>query len=199
MKDNAEKQEFVELALRLRKSDEAALSELLRRLDSSVAATLKSHFTGQLSNEDIEDILAVTLWKIWQKRETLESAGGNLRALFYLTARNTAIDVLRKKRREIPRIPLEDVLASLYYEPDVSQQAQTLDEFQVEIQNIIKSLPERERRVAETDLLSRSPEEWSNELAEELGITRENLRKIRSRLRRKIRDALVSKKLLANL
>jgi DNA-directed RNA polymerase specialized sigma24 family protein len=86
------------LTLRLQQGDEAALQAVIGTLGPRVAAGLKKR-NPTLWTENIEDILSVASYRLWQSRTQFDPARGSLAIWFFVIADNLARDVVRKKNR----------------------------------------------------------------------------------------------------
>jgi RNA polymerase sigma factor (sigma-70 family) len=86
-----------ELINRLRRHDQSALSVVLTDVLPQLWSLLAPRFRGALSNEDIEDIFGLCLFKLWQSRERFDEKKGEFDAWLYVILRNTTLDTLRKK------------------------------------------------------------------------------------------------------
>src|SRR6266404_1653785 len=67
----------------------------------SLTALLARHFGAILSHEDLEDVLGISLYKLWEARARYDPSRP-LFPWFYLIARNVAIDSLREKKWRQP-------------------------------------------------------------------------------------------------
>ena len=82
-------------------ADEAALEQAVRQYQ----AELLRYAAGILGNAaDAEDAVQTTFLKLWHSRGRLRP-DTNLRALLYRITCNTALDMLRRARREAARTP----------------------------------------------------------------------------------------------
>jgi len=188
VKEDAESRRIKELAIRLQGDEEEAqeaLRDLLALFGGQIAWALKSRFLGQLTEEDIKDVLSIWLYKIWQKRWTLDTAAGNVGALFHKIARNIAIDMLRTRR--LVEVPFTEGYETASAESEPEQQW-PLNQVQTELLRIFALLSDREKLVLEANT-----RDWSEALAKELGISSGALRVLRYRTLRKIRRELESK------
>lgn len=71
--------------------------------------TICKNFLSDLSKQDLEEAVADTFIKLWQNSKNFRPKDGkSLKSYLYAIARNTSIDVLRKKQKTLP-IPLEEI------------------------------------------------------------------------------------------
>src|SRR6266404_6836988 len=91
----------VEIREKFALGDIDALGQVLELLGPVVARTLARHFGAILSHEDLEDVLGISLYKLWEARARYDPSRP-LFPWFYLIARNVAIDSLREKKWRQP-------------------------------------------------------------------------------------------------
>lgn len=105
-----------ELLAQLRHAPDAALTELTGRYGPLAAAIAGRILPGR--QEDIEEIAADTLIKLWQSRDSLDPE--SLRGFVITTARNLSIDRWRalRRRAEVPLFD-NDVEDSAFLEQEV--------------------------------------------------------------------------------
>lgn len=105
-----------ELLTQLRHTPDTALAGLTARYGPLAAAIARRVLPGR--REDIEEIAADTLIKIWQAGDALDA--GTLRGFVITTARNLAIDRWRllRRRAEVPLFD-NDVEDSAFLEQEV--------------------------------------------------------------------------------
>src|SRR5437763_745411 len=84
-----------EMAANLLRGDERALADILRVLGPAIRALLTQKYRGSQTPEDIEDVLAVALYRLWRGRHLYQPAKASLQVWFYRIADNVVKDVLR--------------------------------------------------------------------------------------------------------
>src|SRR5687768_2460640 len=94
-----------DLALRLMTGDEDALRDVLRYLAPSVMSCLRGKYQKLLSAEDIEDVVSMALFDLWEYRHKYDDQKASLWTIYYLFADRTAQDVIsagwqQMRRRE---------------------------------------------------------------------------------------------------
>lgn len=191
-----------DLGERLRAADEQTLSEILRLYGPLSRAILRSRFRGVLNASDIDDVLSIALFRLWQARETYDSMKSSLRVWFLRIAENAARDVLKfgwyqARRKEVSTDPPR--LAEYRdHRPDdrsdhfvVSAPTNLLDQPQhSDLREILADLPETQRRIILADALARDRVAASAYLAEDLGIPAASVPVYRKRALEKIRKEL---------
>ena len=70
-----------EIVERLRNGDQSALAIVLSEIVPRLWPLLAKNFREALSNEDIEDVIANALSKLWQGRSKFDSSKGDLQGM----------------------------------------------------------------------------------------------------------------------
>ena len=91
------------LVLALAQGDRAALEDTIRRYTHYVAAVAARALAPEPLREDLEEVVSDTFLALWRSRESLDPVR-SLRPWLAVTARNLAIDRVRR-RRETDAIP----------------------------------------------------------------------------------------------
>ncbi len=86
-------------ANRLRQRDPRALRWLLEDYGGQVQCNLRREFASSLGDNEIDEALNLAAHRVWRSANTYDSNRGTLRAWFYVIARNSALDVLKRERR----------------------------------------------------------------------------------------------------
>jgi RNA polymerase sigma-70 factor (ECF subfamily) len=150
-----------ELLTRLRQGDDAAYEAIFRqwyaRLVTTTAVLLRDRAPAE---EVVQDVLL----ELWRRRETL-TFETSLRAYLFQSARNRALNYLRRQRVEARGEP---AIAAALPTPEAADAEAREAELNVAIQEAIASLPDRCREVFE---LSRIRGLKYQEIAVELGIS----------------------------
>jgi len=104
-----------DIALRLLCGDELVLEDILRRpgYAPAIQKALCKKYEGYLTEEDVEEIVADAIKKLWDYRESYDESKGSLRSLLYSIADNCAKDVQKQgwykaRQKEIVIEPNED-------------------------------------------------------------------------------------------
>ena len=202
-----------DIGQRLIAGDEHALEAALRAHGPPVKALLRRKFFGPLTDTDFEDILAVSLFRMWQYRTRYDSSRASLRVWFFRIAENVARDVLRhgwQKARQL-EVAFEPLaLAAVidhrildsetdHSSPDESSQqenSETGGQKQNErpigedLVEVLKLLPEAQRKILLADAESTDGTVASQALASELGIPASTIRVYRRRALEKVRSEM---------
>jgi len=184
-KKSAEGARVQEIAARIVAADERALEELLHELGPLLAGRLRSRFANALSPEDIDDVLAQTLYRIWEHRRSYQADRAPFALWCYVIARNIALDVIRAKAKE------KEVLSGLWAElreraepPDSPSWRPAL----AALQQLVIGLHPVDRRILFASV--GGEEAWAAKLAPELGLSPGNVRQRRFRALAKLRDEM---------
>lgn len=181
------------LADRLRNGDADVLADILSELGGVTLHVLAQRFVGILPATDIEDVISIGLFRLWQNRARFDPSRASLRVWFFRICENAARDVLKHgwhKARilevaadhagEAP-MPTDEAAS----DPSASKQWQQL-------KAAVDELPETQRRIVLADAAAKDDVACSTWLAGELGITpgavRVNRKRAMDKLRRLAKD-----------
>ncbi|NQV27754.1 MAG: RNA polymerase sigma factor [Rhodopirellula sp.] len=202
-----------EIGQRLISGDENALEAALRAHGPPVRALLRRKFFGPLTDTDFEDILAMALYRMWQYRTRYDPARASLRVWFYRIAENVTRDVLRhgwQKARQL-EVVFEPLALSAVIDhrttessPEAdSQEKSPSDETTPnnhtpqntrpigdDLIEVLKLLPEAQRKILLADAESSNGKVASRGLASELGIPASTIRVYRRRALEKVRSEM---------
>lgn len=96
----AETDRFREIVAKLRSGDESSLDDILREVMPFLAARLARQFSPVLTMEDIDDVLAQTLYRVWTHREDYRAERAPFPMWCYVIARNIALDEVRNRAKQ---------------------------------------------------------------------------------------------------
>ena len=187
-----------DLGERLRAADEQTLAEILRLYGPLVKAILHSRFQGTFNASDVDDVLSIALFRLWQAREQYDGMKSSLRVWFLRIAENAARDVLKlgwhkAKRKEVSTEPPR--LAE-HPDPRKNGRGETPDSNLLthpehgDLREILADLPEQQRRILLADALARDRVASSEYLALELNLPAASIPVYRKRALEKIRKEL---------
>lgn len=169
---STEESEIVE---RLQSDDQTALSIVLKEIVPRLWPLLTRNFREALSNEDIEEVIATALGKLWQNRTKFDCAKGDLQGWFYVILRNCALDRIRRGR---PKVQDSLVVEPLSPDSGSDEEKQTL------LQTAISNLNQRELQTI-LPLFEKTGVSVSD-LSERLGVSTGAIRQLRFRALRKL-------------
>lgn len=161
--------------------DDAALGMLYRNFYKALVA-----FSWQMVEEQTvaEELVQDAFVKIWQQRNTYKSVGA-LRAWLYNTVRNASISYLRHQQVERNRIQaLEREFLLMRDDPDDSLLSR--EEAFRQLLMAVEELPAKQRQFFLLSIEGKT----SREIAEEMGITIEGVKKQRQRGLAHLRQSL---------
>jgi RNA polymerase sigma factor (sigma-70 family) len=203
-----------DIGQRLISGDEDALEAALRAHGPPVKALLRRKFFGPLTDSDFEDVLAVALFRMWQYRARYDSSRASLQVWFYRIAENVARDVLRHgwqkaRQLEVAFEPLalsavmdhrttsnpadtDPLQSQLSNETTSNDSGQTSDQRPIgkDLLEVLKLLPETQRKILLADAESTDGKVASQDLASELGIPAATIRVYRRRALEKVRSEM---------
>lgn len=190
MSDGTSSQSF---EVRLQAGDEAVLEEILREHGPPIAALLRKRYSHQLTEQDLEDILAAALFRVWQYRDQFDAGRSGLRTWFFRISENLFRDMLRlgwhkSRRLETPVEPADFSRSSSSVEANSADPVLRIP--RELLHALIEQLPDSQRRILLADASTRDGVAPSRELAAELGIPPASVRVYRRRALDRLRRAI---------
>ncbi len=137
-----------------------------------------------LPPDDASDIVQETLISLWRGREGIPESPAELTAYCITALRN---GTLRRLKHRSPTVPIEMALN------EVSElKAPTVEENDTRnrVENLIENLPRGQQQIIRMSLFA---EMEIPEIAQETGYTRDNVRQLLSRGRKRLRELLLRK------
>ena len=180
-----------ELAMRLIQGDESSLEAILRDIGGTVAIALRRKYQ-LLAEQDVEDILAIAIHRLWKYREQFQPEKASLRGFFYRVADHVACDVFRhgwyqakllETRGHVPDEIEERVFPQA--EPSASTVAATT--LQQDLIKVIEKLPTPYQKIVMADAYAKDRVASAKYLADELEISEGTVRVYRSKAMKTIR------------
>ena len=184
-----------ELLVPLRRGDANALNLILRRFGARVRHALYLRFGDRLNEHDLEDVMSIGLFRLWTARNAFDPLRARLETWFYVLCRNAAVELLRRRARQVPTRPLGDVPAAPDSEAVLGNRQKGLteqaDPLAVALgRAVVEVLTPREQRVIEAYLAADGAGSWSVDVARELKLSPQHVRVIRLRAFGKLRRAI---------
>ena len=199
-------EDHADLCFQLMAGDEDALAGILRAYGPTIRGVLAQKYRGVLDHGDLEDVLAIALFRMWQHRERFDPKIGSLRVWLFRITENAARDVLKygwHKARQLEVSCDQQVLSSLSDRSrnngesvggsdskDESESAEPVSEFAAIIREALDLLPDKQRQIVLADAASRDGKVSSQELSQELGIPPATVRVYRRRAIERLRTEL---------
>lgn len=190
----------IDLALRLMDDDQTALDDVLRHYGKPVMDFLVMKHEG-MNEHDAEDILAISINKLWDARHSYDESKASLRTWFFQIAHNTALDVYKSGWAKANEQILDFVdidgldMAEEPFSPNETkrQKKDRENKFKKEVEDlktIIDGLSHNQREIIMSDIYARDQVTEAQVLADELGTTVGNVRVARHRAWKKIRSEM---------
>lgn len=186
----------LQLGMRLLESDEDVIKDILRKFSPQISGFLRQKYDGVFNAADIEDVLAVAIFRLWQARESYDESKGSVRVWFFRIAENVARDVLKagwsRARNMKINLDLQEVEDSHSSETNTSlvgiaskngQGTKRLED----LKRIITHLADKERYIVMADACSPDGRADPGYLASELDIPEGTVRVYRKRAMDKIK------------
>ena len=170
-----------DLLLKVASGDEMAFRQLFNTYWDNIYGV---SFMLTKSEALAEDMVQEIFLKIWLKREQLPQIE-NFRNFLFIVARNHIFDTLRKKTKEKEFI--HQLFSYFNPEPDSPEKKLLQKESGLLIQQAINNLPDQQRMVYQ---LARDKGLRQEEIAEQLGISRNTVRNHMARALQSLRDFL---------
>jgi RNA polymerase sigma factor (sigma-70 family) len=173
------------LTNRLIRDDSNALKDILALLGGKVERALRSRYYTVLTEADIEDVLSISLFRLWQHRQKFNRRVSRLDTWFYSLANHAAIDLLRKKRRWEP-VEKWSLDSSVGAQADPTGGGPPSEAIESLRRDLIKAL----ERLSETDRRILLSQDSATDLGKELGMPANRVRVKRFRGLQKLRTIL---------
>ena len=170
-----------ELVARLRRGDEAALSEIYNRYWDKLFAVSMNRIGIQ---EEAEECVQDVLYKLWLQKDRLTMVNADLSAYLAVAVRNQVFNRRLKRHRERMRAQGYEVDHPDHPSPELELIARELQE---RIDQAIKTLPTQCRIVFQ---MSRKEGKTTAEIANELAISKDTVKYHLKKANRDIRGKL---------
>lgn len=166
-----------DLTLKLWEGDESAKAKLVIALSPSIEAAIACRFT-QLSEVEIEDVVAEAIARLWRARENYDPNKAPLRAYLYKIAVNVANEYTAgrynwQKARLLAPATDPDLLAEVLADDAVEEQLDALEAKNPEllraVAEAVTALPDNQRAVIEIFAHSAPREVNAGQVGKELG------------------------------
>lgn len=178
---------------RLRQGDETVLAEVMNAYAPRLAAAVRFRYR-MFGDADVDDVLSVAFFRLWQGRQRLEPAGGRLLTLLCRIAFRVAREVCRYGWQKVRRLEVSiDLLRGT--EPVVKPDQAGLpsagpSQRTEDLHRIIDGLPDSYRQIVLADLAARDRVASPEYLAGELEVAPGTVRVYRTRAYAAIRTEM---------
>jgi len=191
--------EQADLTDRLLADDEAVLEDVLRAFGPMLLNVLGRRYEGVLPLTDIEDAVSIGLFRLWKHRDRFDRGRASLKVWFFRIVENAIRDVLRHgwhKARSL-EVRADEMLHGDLCRPrptrdDAEDQAGPTN-LQLDLREIIGSLPDIQRRIVVADSAARDGTANSAALSQELQVPASTIRVYRKRAMDRIRRELTQR------
>ena len=171
------------LVLRMIDEDRDALRAVVRRYGGKVRGYLRYKFGGSVGEDEIEDALSRTAFKVWSRAGQFDDSRGTLKGWLLRIAYHEMVDLIRGRGEEALGYDLDSRPAATE-ETTHAQRRICRD-----VQTVIESLPPLQRAVIEADLLCNGCAD-AERLADRLGTTRASVTSSRDKAKKKIKEQM---------
>jgi RNA polymerase sigma factor (sigma-70 family) len=194
--------ENLRLSLALLEDKEEALGEILRLYGPDVEKLLTDRYVHRkklLKVEDMEDVMAIAIAKVWDGRKTYDDQKQTLRAWFYCIAEHAALDVMKHgwyQARALEEYPgpewfCDEKNPNACEPPPVNKQERQKAEQRLrDLREVVNKLPEKQRRIVLADAACRERVASSEYLAADLDMPRAHVKVYRDRAMKTIRSEM---------
>lgn len=182
-----------ELILRIMDQDRDALREFVVRFDPKALLYLQKKLGQVLDDHDLNEALNIAAYKVWRNAHRYQAEVASLGTWYTRIAYRAAQDILKKEgRRRYDSLP-EDLAENLEAELRDDHDSPTRPNVAALLDAIDKVLTPAEREIVRYDLASPSDKADDTFLAEVTGKSKSTIQVLRSKARRKLREALTAK------
>lgn len=196
--------EQASLAQRLLANDEQVLDEVMRTYGPVILGVLTRRYRSVLRETDIEDVMSIGLFRLWQHRSRFDARQASLKVWFFRIVENAARDVLRlgwhkarmlevssesavpgmteaKCRTTGPVLPAEEFSDAVDHVPT---------SLELDLRDIVAELPQKQQLIVMADAATRTGTASSQRLGDELDLPPATVRVYRKRAMDRIRSQL---------
>ena len=185
-------------------NNEGVLGMILRDYGPAVAATLRRRYFI-LNENDVEDVLATALYRLWAFRKRLDVAKGTLATLFYRIADNAVRNLFKtgwhrlrlqevrvEDWTEVVKTPVGSIDADGSVDAVCRMDGEPSDQGKIrhDLQTVVDSLPAAYRYIVLADATAKDRVASAELIAEELEIPAGTVRVYRNRAMNAIRGKL---------
>lgn len=85
------------LSRRLLDGDDSVLKDILEGFGPLLQKALRHRFMGGLNYHDIEDVIAFSLWKLWENRDAYDPEKSDLKKYILIISINRSLDIIRAR------------------------------------------------------------------------------------------------------
>ncbi|MEJ7591775.1 MAG: sigma-70 family RNA polymerase sigma factor [Planctomycetaceae bacterium] len=195
--------EDADLCQRLLENDQGCLDEILRSFGAGVLGLLRQRFRDVLREEDLEDVLSMGLFRLWNSRERYRVDRASLRVWWYHICENAARDVLRMgwQKARAKEVNSDAAYAAVSerastagcYSECVLIEVSSPTAVHHDLKEVLSELPEVQRAILLADAAARDDVACSQRLGDDLGLPASTVRVYRKRAMDRVRRELIAR------
>ena len=192
-----------EIAQRLLDHDQSCLSDILRSFGAGILGLLRRRFRDALREEDLEDVLSIGLFRLWNNRQRYQRDRASLRVWLFRICENAARDVLRMGWQKTRARELNSEAALLGLSEQAVSKPDGSDEYLFQrsapaavnhdLKDVLSELPDVQRAILLADAATRDGVACSQRLSDELGLPASTVRVYRKRAMDRVRREMVAR------
>ena len=192
-----------EIAQRLLDHDQSCLSDILRSFGAGILGLLRRRFRDALREEDLEDVLSIGLFRLWNNRDRYDRERASLRVWWFRICENAARDVLRMGWQKTRARELNSEAALLGLSEQAVSKSDGLYEalfdqlalaaVHHDLKDVLRELPDVQRAILLADAAARDDVACSQRLSDELGLPASTVRVYRKRAMDRVRREMVAR------
>ena len=192
-----------EIAQRLLDNDQSCLSDILRSFGAGILGLLRRRFRDALREEDLEDVLSIGLFRLWNNRDRYDRERASLRVWWFRICENAARDVLRMGWQKTRARELNSEAALLGLSEQAVSKPDGSDEYLFQrsapaavnhdLKDVLSELPDVQRAILLADAATRDGVACSQRLSDELGLPASTVRVYRKRAMDRVRREMVAR------
>ncbi len=200
--------EQADMAQRLLDNDEQVLDDVLRAFGPTVLIVLSRRYQNVLREADIEDVVSIGLFRLWENRTRFDRRKASLEVWFFRIVENAARDVLRHGWHKARQLEVNSDLTltgatdptsngrvrnsrSGSDENDSTEKPPT--NLQLDLREIVADLPEKQRQIVMADAATKEGTASSQLLGTEMKVPASTIRVYRKRAMDRIRKELAER------
>ena len=200
--------EQADMAQRLLDNDEQVLDDALRAFGPTVLIVLSRRYQNVLREADIEDVVSIGLFRLWENRTRFDRRKASLKVWFFRIVENAARDVLRHGWHKARQLEVNSDAAltgvadptsngrfrtSRHQSDDEDAAVKPPTNLQLDLREIVADLPEKQRQIVMADAASKEGTASSQLLGNEMNIPASTIRVYRKRAMDRIRKELAER------
>jgi RNA polymerase sigma factor (sigma-70 family) len=195
--------EDADLSQRLLENDQGCLEDILRSFGAGIIGLLRRRFGEVLREEDLEDVLSIGLFRLWNSRDRYQVEQASLRVWWYRICENAARDVLRMgwQKARAREVNSDDSLGGIserrfsqvYDAESAPSTVPPPAAVHHDLKEVLSELPDVQRAILLADAAARDDVACSRRLGDDLGLPASTVRVYRKRAMDRVRRELIAR------